>query len=488
MFEKPVPQTRIAMVVEFIHQRIAARHLATGARLPSLRSMAKSLDVSVSTIVEAYDRLVADGTIISRPGSGFFVSNRALAFAVSHVEPKLDRAIDPFWVSRQSLEADPTSLKPGCGWLPGDWMPNEAIRRALRALSKSDSRTISCYGHPLGLPSLRHLIARRAGEKEIIVSPDQILITSSGTQAIDLVCRLLLEAGDTVVVDDPCYFNFQALLKAHRANVVSVPYTANGPDLAQFAEVMSTYRPRLYITNSGVHNPTGATLSATSAHRILKIAEQYDLTIIEDDIFADFEHRSAVRLAAFDGLQRVIHIGSFSKMLSASMRCGFIATRPDWMEDLINLSVATSFGGGHMNSELVFHVLNDPLYRKQMDGLRQRLSQKKLDVSRKLEKLGILPWLMPEAGLFLWCELPEGLDSTEIAQQALKENIVLAPGNAFSVSQSASRFMRFNVAQMEEAKIYSVLGNLIEGRRGRPLSAPSSIPRDSQVHIASHSL
>lgn len=116
------------------------------------------------------------------------------------------------------------------------------------------------------------------------------MLTESGTQAIDLLCRLLLEPGDTVLVDDPCYFNFQALLRAHRAEVIGVPYMAAGPDVDAFAAILSERRPRVYITNSAVHNPTGATLSPVVAHRVLRLADQHGLTIVEDDIFADFEH------------------------------------------------------------------------------------------------------------------------------------------------------------------------------------------------------
>src|SRR3546814_7134106 len=115
------------------------------------------------------------------------------------------------------------------------------------------------------------------------------MLTESGTQAIDLLCRFLLEPGETVLVDDPCYFNFHALLRAHRANIVGVPYTPWGPDLDLFAQALSEYRPRLYITNSTLQNPTGATLSPVVAHRLLKLVDQSGLTIIEDDIFADFE-------------------------------------------------------------------------------------------------------------------------------------------------------------------------------------------------------
>ncbi len=449
--------SRVGMVMATIRQRIAGRSLTPGAKLPSIRSLSGTLKVSASTVVDAYERLVAEGAILSRPGSGFYVASQTAPLSLADIGPKLDRAVDPFWVSRQSLEAQESDLKPGCGWLPPAWLPEEAIRRTLRSLSRADAASLSDYGAPLGLKPLRQLIARRAAERGIEASPDQVMLTESGTQAIDFLCRFLIEPGDTVLVDDPCYFNFHALLRAHRAKVVSVPYTPSGPDIELFAAALTEHRPRLYITNSAIHNPTGATLSPVTAHRLLKLSEQHGLTIIEDDIFADFELMPAPRLAAFDGLDRVIHIGSFSKTLSAAARCGFIAARPEWIEGLIDLKIATSFGGARLNAELVLGVLSDGSYRKHAEGLRSRLSKAMFEVATRLKSLGIRPWLEPQAGMFLWCHLPGGLDAAAVARAALAQNVVLAPGNAFSLSQSATGFMRFNVSQTLESRVFDVL-------------------------------
>ncbi|MBX4930557.1 PLP-dependent aminotransferase family protein [Rhizobium bangladeshense] len=461
MNEEIAGRTRVQMVMATIRQRIAGRSLTPGARLPSVRRLAASMKLSTSTVVDAYERLVAEGAILSRPGSGFYVANQAAPFALAEAGPKLDRAVDPFWISRQSLEAGESDLKPGCGWLPPSWLPGEAMRRGLRTLARAEGPALADYGSPLGLPALRQLISRRMGERGIEASPDQILLAESGTQAIDLLCRFLLEAGDTVLVDDPCYFNFHALLRAHRAKIVSVPYTPSGPDLELFAQTLAEHRPRLYITNSAIHNPTGATLSPVTAHRVLKLADQFDLTIIEDDIFADFEYTPAPRLAAFDGLERVIHIGSFSKTLSASARCGFVAARPEWIEGLTDLKIATSFGGGRMTAELVLNVLSDGGYRKHMEMLRQRLAGAMTEVSARLKGLGIMPWLEPQAGMFLWCRLPDGIDAANVARAALEKRIVLAPGNAFSLSQSATNFMRFNVSQTLDARVFAVLADVL---------------------------
>ncbi len=141
-------------------------------------------------------------------------------------------------------------LRPGCGWLPTDWMPHAAIPRAIRGLARAEDAVLTDYGASRGSLALRGLLARQFTAEGIEAGTDQILLTASGTQAIDLICRFVLQAGDVVLVDDPCHFNFQAVLRAHRARIVSVPYTPTGPDVARFAETVETHRPRLYITNS----------------------------------------------------------------------------------------------------------------------------------------------------------------------------------------------------------------------------------------------
>lgn len=453
--------TLIEQVMSEIRAKIASRTHLPGARLPSVRAQAHALKLSVSTIVEAYERLAAEGLIASRPGAGFYVAGPVAPLALTEMGPRLDREVDPLWVSRQSLESNPSVLKPGCGWLPTSWLYEDGIRRALRAQARAESLELTDYATPLGHPGLRRLLSRRMTATGIDASPEQIVLTESGTHAIDLICRFLLKPGDTVLVDDPCYFNFHALLKAHQVHAIGVPYTPNGPDLQKFESALREHSPRLYITNSGIHNPTGATLSSLVAHRLLKLVDESELVIVEDDIFADFENSPAPRLAAFDGLSRVIHIGSFSKSVSASVRCGYIAAKPEWIEGLSDLKIATTFGGGRLAADIVLRTLTDSGYRKHMEAVRLRLAEQMDRTAARLEKLNITPWLVPHAGMFLWCRLPKGIDAAVVARACLKDGVVVAPGNAFSLSLSASDFMRFNVAQSTDERVFKVLGRAL---------------------------
>lgn len=447
-----------------IRKRIASRALAPGDRLPSIRRFAATMGVSPSTVVEAYDRLAAEGLVRAQRGSGFYVAGVGLPpLKLAEAETPKARAVDPFWVSRQSLDADAAVLKPGCGWLPADWMPDAGLRRAIRGLARSGSDLLSYYGSTQGSLALRRLLLGRLAEEGIEAGRDHLMLTSTGTQALDLICRFLLRPGDKVLIDDPCYFNFQALLKAHQVEVVGVPYTPLGPDIARFEAILTTERPRLYITNSAIHNPTGATLSPQTAYRVLNAAANSEMTIVEDDIFADFEPEPSTRLAALDGLDRVIRIGSFSKTLSASARCGYIAARPDWIEGLVDLQIATNFGGpSPISSEIIAQMLTGGGYRKHMEELRRKLVRTRRETADRLARLGIEPWLTPRGGFYLWCRLSEGLDSGDLAQAAVAEGVVLAPGNVFSVSQTAAGFMRFNVAHMLEPRVYQVLGEVLK--------------------------
>jgi len=448
---------RIGAVMTHVRERIAAAGSRSGTRLPSIRQCARNLGVSKSTVVEAYGRLIAEGEISSRRGSGFYVVARAKPLSLAELGQPVLREIDPLWVIRSSLQTDDSVLKPGCGWLPDSWMPDDAIRRALRAEARGAAASLLNYSRPLGFQPLREYFSLLLGERGVATAADQILLTDSGTQAMDLLCRLFVQPGDTVLVDDPCYFNFLNIARAHRAKIVSVPYTQTGTDLAAFERALSEHAPRLYLTTGTFHNPTGATASSSVQHRLLKLAAAHNLIVVEDDIFADFDPQPATRLAAFDGFERVIYVGSYSKTLSAAMRCGYIAARHEWIEKLVDLRLATTFGGSEIAARAVYRLLLDGSYRRHMHALRARLAVAHARTAARLLDAGLTPWCEPRGGLFLWTELPGALDAAEVTRRAMKEGVMLAPGDVFSLSHAARSFLRFNVSQCAEPMIFEVL-------------------------------
>ncbi len=369
---------------------------------------------------------------------------------------------------RQSLRPGEDSLRPGCGWLPDSWMPHEMMRKALRSAARDGSGpTLFEYGPAQGADTLRGLITRRLLDQGVDAVPDQVMITDSCTQAIDLVCRFLLEPGDTVLVDDPCYFNFKALLRAHRANVVGVPvHGERSRSVGVCIDAGSASASHLYH-QLGPAEPDRRELDRARRASLVETVRAVRT--------GDRRGRHLRRLrgtSPFRALPRsTAWIGSsasasFSKTLSASMRCGYIACRPDWMRGLADLRMVTGMASSPLNAELVASMLMDGSYRRHVERIRARLAQQRQLVKTKLAKLGIVPWIEPAGGMFLWCELPDGADAADVARRALAENVVLAPGNAFSVSGAATSFVRFNVTQMEGDKVYAAL------RRASPLGPP----------------
>jgi DNA-binding transcriptional MocR family regulator len=448
-------------------KRMTSGALGAGERLPSVRRLAGRLGVSPFTVVAAYDRLVADGLVVARAKSGFFVAGRNNAKPLTlDPLPSAKMGVNPIWMMRRSLTLDPRQPKPGCGWLPQDWLPDAALRSALRALSRAPETGLLEYGVPLGFRPLRDLLARRLNEIEVPAAPENILLMDGASQAIDLVCRYLIQPDDAVLVDDPGYFNFHAAVRAQRGRLLPVPMTPHGPDLAAMEQLAKTHQPKLYLTNAGLQNPTGAKVSLAVAHRLLALAQRYDFRILEDDIFRDFEAAPSPRLAALDGLQRAIHMASFSKTLSAATRIGYLAANPATIADLADLKLAMSFGNNELSAQLVHRLLMDGSYRKHIAAIRDRLARVRFQVAKKLSSLGLEPWLGENAddgeGLFLWLALPEKRKggrhiATDIALKAQESGIILAPGNVFSPDAAWPHHLRFNVAQSQDSRIFAFL-------------------------------
>jgi len=160
-----------------------------------------------------------------------------------------------------------------------------------------------------------------------------------------------------------------------------------------------------------------------------------------------------------------VSIGSFSKTLSAAIRCGYVAARPEWIEALVDLKLATSFGHAQIGANVVHRLLVDGTYRRHVDSLRTRLADAMGETLRRVTRAGLRIWTEPRGGLFVWAELPDGLDAARVARHALDHDVVLAPGNVFSASHSATSYLRFNVSRCKGPAVFDALARAMEAVR-----------------------
>lgn len=451
----------VTQIVEGFRAAIQSGGLRPGAKAPSIRQFAHAHGVSTYTVVDAYDRLVALGYFVSRPHSGFFVRQReALARPSAGNAPAeaANYSFDSMWYLRRVFEARALRMKPGCGWLPGDWLFEEGLRRSLRTLA-AENVDLGGYGEPKGFMSLRQLVRDLLAEQEIAVSADQVLLTQGSSQAMDLVARRLVRPGDAVLVDDPGYPNMLFSLRFLGARLIGVPRSPDGYDLVALEALVKEHQPKVFFTQPRLQSPTGSVASLAQLHRVVLLAEQHRFTVVENDIYADLDPEPRPSLASLDQLQRVVYISSFSKTISPNIRVGYMAAPPDLLEDFAQLKMISGLTSSEFSERLAYGALVDGRWRKHLRGLRERLAQAHQRVGQALEGLGFELFSEPKAGMFLWARHPDIQNATELAYQAAEQDILLGPGHLFEPDLQPSPWLRFNVAFTEEPQVLAFLGN-----------------------------
>jgi DNA-binding transcriptional MocR family regulator len=466
--------TLVDQLVQWGRRRINERVFRPGMRMPSIRKLALDKGVSRFTVVEAYERLVAQGYLDSRRGSGFYVRERASANdAVSHAPTANERepvksTIDVVWLLRNMLHTSSPAKGPGIGYLPGSWLDGELLTSALRAMSRQNSAPLLGVGTPQGFLPLRQQIQTRLEELEIGVSTRQIVMVSGVTQAIDLIARIFVKPGDTVIVGDPAWFQMFGRFVSQGARLVGMPYTPEGPDLDVLENMVRTWRPKMLVINSVLQNPTGTSLTAAQAYRILQLAETYDFIVVEDDIYGDLcpTGFAATRLASLDQLKRVIFLNSFSKTLAPNLRVGYIAASAEVANALTDQKMLVGMTSPELNERVLYKVLTDGHYRRHVERLRGKLDLVREKTVLMLEKVGFGLFTVPSAGMFLWADT--GVDSDALAAAGHEAGYVLTPGSLFSPHQSPSTWMRFNTANCADPGLPAMLAAYADqgGRRG----------------------
>lgn len=443
-------------IVRAVAARVDDRLLRPGARMPSIRQFAASHGVSPFTVVASYDRLVAQGYLESRRGAGFFVRERQPAPArAALVAQPAPADLDIAWLVRSMFRQAPLGLAPGSGVLPADWLDGAAVANALRALSRQNCDGLLNYGSPNGFLPLRQQLQLKLAELEIDAAPEQLVTTLGTTQALDLVARECCQPGDTVLVDDPAWFLMFGSFAAMGLKVVGVPRLADGPDLARLEELAALHRPRLFVINSVLHNPSSTSVSAAKAFQVLRLAEQHDFIVVEDDVYCDLHPGGATRLAALDGLQRVIYLGGFSKSMAANLRVGFIATSRERAQRLADRKMLATLSTSDIGERVVYKILAEGHHRKHLDRIRGRLDAARPGALRRLEALGLRVEPAPAAGMFLWVDA--GVDTNALTARAMQQDLLLAPGSLFSPSQQPSTRMRLNLAALQDPGVWRFL-------------------------------
>ena len=463
MLLKTASQTLAEQLASRLAERIRDRLLAPGARLPSVRQCAQQQGVSASTVVAAYDRLLAQGLVQARPHRGFFVRDLRLppaagsaqaaapargAAGLSQVAP-----IDATALIRGMFQGSGQKAQPGMGVFPPDWLQTSFLATALRrAASPGTFNAFSLqYGEPAGNAALRQALSQKLSQLSVQAQPEQIVTTVGATHALDIVSRTLLRPGQPVMVEEPGWAVEFARLAALGLRILPVPRGPDGPDLAVMARYCEVHQPKLFVSVSVLHNPTGYCLTPASAHRVLQLAQAHDFHIVEDDTYSHLAPEHATRLSALDGLQRTIYVSGFAKILAPGWRVGFLAAPPALVESLVNTKMLTTLTTPALLEEALAWCIDQGLLRRHAERIRSRLDQARAR-SVKLALAHGCRFAAPPAGLFGWVDA--GVDTDALAQRMLDDGYLLAPGALFHASRQPGSLMRINFATTQDAQFW----------------------------------
>lgn len=430
----PVVQQIVSAVAQWIRESGAS----PGTRLPSTRQLALDNLLSQSSVIEAFERMVAQGLLVSKQGSGFVVAQPTVS-PENHWYEGAERDWGAY------TDSPLGELKLGCGWLPDAWRESDDICYAIREISRTDTAGLFNYSTPLGLPALREQLLKRLNQMKVVTSLDCILTTHGASHAQDLLIRTLLKAGDTVVVETPGYANLYRQLEQHGVKLLEVPRIQGGPDILVLERLLQSHRPKCLFINSLYHNPTGTSLCGAVAERLLQLARSENFLIIEEDVYGDLQHASCTRLSALPHDDRVIYVSSFSKTLSSALRVGYLSASATLIAQMASLKTLTGIGTSRFAEAVVATLLANGTYRKWVQRLRKRLNTQMAATLQVLEDEEWEVFAVPAGGMFVWARPGVG-DHSRLQACARRLCVLLSPGALFSPKGEHSDWLRINVA------------------------------------------
>jgi DNA-binding transcriptional MocR family regulator len=462
MLTRTPTQSLTGQLADRFAERIRTRLLPPGTRLPSVRECARQQGVSPHTVVAAYDQLLAQGLVEARRQRGFFVRDAAPPPVPRPARAGTQAAAVPADASsliRGMFHSRSDKPQPGMGVFPPDWMDSTFMPTSLRRLTGTRAlQEISLqYGEPAGDGALRHSLSQKLMGINIPAGPEQIVTTVGATHALDIVSRALLRAGDPVMVEEPGWAIEFARLEALGMRILPVPRRADGPDLAVMAQYCETHKPKLFVSVSVLHNPTGYSLTPGSAHRVLQLANQHDFHIVEDDTYSHLAPEHATRLCALDGLQRTIYVSGFAKILAPNWRIGFLAAPPALFGRLLETKLLTTLTTPALFERALAWCIDQGQLRRHADRVRLRLDGARARTV-KLALTHGCTFVSEPAGLFGWVDT--GVDTDALTQRMLDEGYLLAPGSLFHARRPPSTLMRINFATAQDATFWKVFARV----------------------------
>ncbi len=461
---------RYRQVADHIRAQMGHGLLRPGDRLPSVRRLAATLRMSVSTVVQGYALLQDERVIESRPQSGFYVRE----LRAHPPPPAMSRPVarpTAVSISQLAVQVVQASDRPGVIQM-GTALPRTdfpAVRRLhaqLATLARRPDPRLSSYDIPPGYAGLRQQIARRAVDAGLMIDPDELVITTGCQEALLLSLRTVARAGDTVVVESPTFYGTLQAIESLGLKALEIPTDPRtGISLEALQLALEQWRVAACLLTPSFSNPLGSCMDDQRKQALVQMLEEAGVPLIEDDIYADlyFDGTRPRAAKAWDRSGNVLLCSSLSKTLDPGLRIGWVAAGRH-REAVTHLKLVSSMASATLPARAAAAYLEGPghdrhlqlvrrLYREQRDRLLEQ-------VARQLPGSRIT---CPPGGLVAWLELPAGVDAMTLYSESMASGLSIAPGPLFSATGRYRRFIRLNYAAVDHeglVRALAILGRL----------------------------
>jgi 2-aminoadipate transaminase len=386
------------------------------------------------------------------------------------------RASDIREILKVTAQPDVISL---AGGLPApELFPIDEYRRAFEWVLESDGAVALQYGPSEGYRPLRTLLAERLSGFGMPATPDDVLVTNGSQQALDLMGKIFLNPGDTVLVEKPTYLGALQAFNQYQATYAVVPMDEDGMRVDEVERTLSSQRTtgqriKFIYALPNFQNPTGRTMSLERRQRLVELANHFGVPIVEDDPYGElrYEGQALPTLKALDRHDSVIYLGTFSKILAPGFRLGWILASPQVQETLLHGKQPSDLHTGMAQQMATYQVAKDGFVDAHVTRIKDFYRERRDVMLRAIEEHfpADARYTRPAGGLFVWAELPPHIDTRELLLDAIQEKVAFVPGQGFHPDFSGTNTMRLNFSNVPPDQLREGirrLGLAIERRLG----------------------
>ena len=354
------------------------------------------------------------------------------------------------------------------GGLPApELFPIEAIKKASSELLEKEGQMMLQYGPTEGYPLLNKEIVRYMDKMGVKCTPEEVLPTTGSQQALDLVGKIFINEGDVIFVSKPTYLGALQAFNSYGPEYIGSLMDDDGLIPEDVEQVLKKRHPKFMYVISTFHNPAGVTMPEDRRKKLIELAVKYDTIIIEDDPYSRlrFEGNDIPPLAAYSR-ERVIYLGTFSKVLAPGFRLGWIVAPKEVITKLLHAKQGTDLHTSTYVQYLAARLCEQNIIDPHLEKVRVVYRRRRDLMVESMEKY--FPgegfhWTRPQGGLFLWVTMPERIDSVELLEKAVENKVAFVPGNAFYADpEEGKNTMRLNFSNMKEELIVEGIKRLGE--------------------------